>query len=94
LFSGNGGYESISTPRHSLDESWILGVVAQSIAQLSYGAVDSVFVIDPRPGIPESGADLIPRNHFARVLQEEAQDSQRLILNFYQYPLLSEFTGA
>jgi hypothetical protein len=94
LFSGNGGYEAISAPRQSLDESWILGVIAQSIAQLPNGAVDSVFVIDPRPGIPESGADLIARNHFAWVLQEQAQDSQRLILKFYQYPLLPEFTGA
>src|ERR1700731_4190148 len=63
--------ESIAPGRHGNHESWRLGIVAQSLPDLSDRSVDAVLAIDKDALAPDALEDLLARNQLSAALNQQ-----------------------
>ena len=77
-----------------LHEPRIIRVVAERGTQPFDGGVQAVLEIDERPCRPQTLAKLFTRHDFARMLQHQRENFERLILQPYPDPTLTEFARA
>jgi hypothetical protein len=77
LWTNDWRYEAIALPGHSLDEPWSLGVVLQSLTQLSDGAPDTVVGVEENVFAPNAGDDFVASDSLAPVFDQHNQDLQR-----------------
>ena len=77
---GQRGDEPVTPAREGLDVAGGLGRVAQGLPQLPHGRVEAVVEVNERIRGPELVPQLFSAHHLARALQEQGQQSKRLIL--------------
>ena len=63
-----------------LNKDWIVGRVAQCVAQAHDGAADPLLKIDKNVGGPKCLTKLLTRDYFAGTAQQKRQRSKRQIL--------------
>jgi len=71
-----GGQEAISAPGLRFDESRRISRVAQRLPQFLHGTVQALVEIDKRILVPESLAQPLAGNNFARLFQQQHQDQK------------------
>src|SRR5882724_6023363 len=76
----HGRQQPIPAARHSLDESWILGRVAQGFTQPADGSVQTVVEVHIRIGWPQTSAEFFPGHDFSGTVEQHAQNLKRLFL--------------
>jgi hypothetical protein len=77
----HGGNEPIPPSRNGLNESWILGDVAQGAAELRDGNIHGLIEV-PITGLrPDTFVQLLAGDKFARSFQQGQQDLERLLLH-------------
>ena len=76
--------EPITTTRHRLDEPRLVGIVAERSAQALDGGVQAVLEVDEGAVRPETMTQLVARDDFARALEHEPENLERLILKAHQ----------
>jgi len=74
--------ETISTSSERFDEHWSVRRFAQSIAQPLDGSIESMIKIDEGVRRPEPIAQFVTGNHFPGMLQKQAKNAERLLLEF------------
>jgi hypothetical protein len=72
--------QPITASRYGFDEPWILGGVAQRIAQPADGGIQTVVEINVRVCRPQAPAEFFPRYYFTRMLQQNREDLKWLLL--------------
>jgi hypothetical protein len=72
----NRGEETVPAPRNCLNESRVVGRVAEGNAQFPDGGVDALIETDER----ESGLQLLARNYVSGTLQKHRLDPKRVLL--------------
>ena len=94
--AGRDGYgrdETIATAGQGLDEARAIGGVAQCVAKALDGGVETVVEIDKGVGGPESGAELLACDELTRILQQDRQDLEGLILKLDLLAVFAQFGG-
>jgi hypothetical protein len=76
----NRGEETVPAPRNCLNESRVVGRVAEGNTQFPDGRVDALIETDESISGPESGLQLLARNYVSGTLQKHRQDPKRLLL--------------
>ena len=72
--------EAVAAPVQGLDEARPLGVVAEHGSQPLHGGVQAVLEVDECPVRPETIAELVTRQQFARMFEHHRQHGERLVL--------------
>ena len=75
-----GADESVSAFRDGLDVDRLLGLIAEGVAQLRDGGVQSRRRIDERLRAPESSSQLRARDDLAGAFEQRREQSKRQIL--------------
>src|SRR5262249_13788103 len=70
--------EPVATARNRLDESRIVGGIAKRLAQLVYGGVQAVVVVDEGVGGPPALAQIFAAYQFPGALEQVQQKLERL----------------
>jgi hypothetical protein len=86
--------ESIAASRKRLDITRSLGVIAQGFAQTLHRVVDAFIEFDEGIRGPEALLKLFFRNELPGFLEENQQDSKRLVLEIDAHAVLAHFAGA
>ena len=76
------GNEAVSLAGDSLDEARLFGIIAQDLADLADGGVDSVFGIDEDVLAPEAIDDFLAGGDAALFLNEKEEEFHRDALQF------------
>ena len=87
-------YESVSPMRERFDESRLVGVVPQHVAEPVDGLVETAIEVDKGVVRPELSCELLPRHQFARVLEQEQEHLQRLFLQLHPGTLATQLARA
>src|SRR5271155_3340589 len=72
--------EAVAPPRNGLDEARVVRIISQRIAQPFDGGVKAVVEIAEVAAWPKFAAKFLPGNHLAGMLEQHAQDLERLFL--------------
>jgi hypothetical protein len=72
--------QTITPARYGLDESWILGGVAQGVTQAADGGIQTVIEINVRICRPEAPAEFFPGYYFTGMFQQNREDLKGLLL--------------
>src|SRR5271166_2950806 len=92
-FHLNGGDESISPARQSFDEARTGGGIPEHVADLVYGGVKAVIIVNERVVGPQALANRRTRHDLAWLLEEHHQDVEWLPLQRHAAALLAQFSG-
>src|SRR5579863_8398764 len=87
--SGNWRDKTITAPRNCFYETGILGRVAKDLPQSHYCIVQPVVKIDESIALPETIAQFVPRNDFARFFQKHDKNLKRLFWKLKTKTLLA-----
>ena len=89
----NWRYKSEASLRQRLYITWVVGGVAQSLAQLAHSRGDAALKIDVGVLAPDLKLELLPGDNFTRFGQKRHQNAERLTLQPYAHPELAYFSG-
>ena len=84
--------EAVAAPVQGLDEARPLGVVAEHGSQPLHGGVQAVFEVDERAVGPETIAELVTRQQFARMFEHQRQHGERLVLQAESDAVLAQLS--
>src|SRR5258708_11715836 len=76
----NRSNKPIATPRHSLDETGDVGIVAKRLAELIHGRVQAMLKSDEGVHRTEFGAELFTQNTLRRAVKQPTQNLLLLAL--------------
>jgi hypothetical protein len=93
-WNGHTSYEAVAMAGNGLDESRIVGRIAQHFAQPLDGHVQSVVKVNKGVCWPESGMQFLAGDDLVWVLEKLEQDLKRLVLHLEPDPIFPYFRGA
>ena len=89
------GDEAVAAAGNRLNESRIIGRIAQGVAQLVHRRVEAVVVIDERVRGPKQQPQFVPRHHVAGMGEKVQENLERLPLQARaQLAVLAQFARA
>ena len=80
--------------RNRLNKSGIVGRFAESVPEFLDGGVQAFVEIDVGSVRPQSTAQLLAADHFARTFQQNAHNLKRLATELQLYPGLAQFAAS
>ena len=86
--------EPIPAARNGLDERRLVGIVTERGAQPLDRRIEAVLEIDEGPLGPQTLTQLLPRDDFARLLEHEPQDLERLFLQAHAHTAAAQLARA
>ena len=90
----HGNQEPVTPPRQRLNERRLLRGIFQCLAQALDGGIDAAVELDNRSVRPEFSVQLSARDDLAGVLDQQAQNLNRLIGRPDFDPVSAQLTGA
>jgi hypothetical protein len=93
LFDRHRSDEAVSPTRQRLDEAGIRRRVPKGVTKLVDGYIQAVVKIDIGVVAPQSPPKFFPADHFTRMLEENGQDLEGLLLQAYSHSLFVKLTG-
>ena len=72
--------QPIAAASHGLDETWILGRVAEGFTQPADGCIQTMVEIHIGIGWPQTSAKFFPGHDFSGTVEQHAQNLKRLFL--------------
>src|SRR6185503_7859392 len=72
----NRGHEAIPSTGNRLNETGLLGIVLEDLADLADGAVDAVVNIEEGGLAPDPLGDLLPADQLSRLFSQEQENVQ------------------
>jgi hypothetical protein len=89
-----GRYEPIPSSSDRLNESRILGRIAQRLTEFGYRCVEAVLKIDVSATRPKMFAELVACDHFASVIEHQDENPKGLLLKFDAKAELPQLAGS
>jgi hypothetical protein len=90
---GDRSNETVAALRKSFDETRIVGLVGERVAEFVDSSVQAVFEIDEGVFGPEALLELLAGDDHTGLFEEDGQDLERPILDFEADAGFAEFAG-
>ena len=90
----DGRDESITAARQRLNETRVLGAIAERFPQLANRATDGVVEIDLGVFRPELFPNFFPVHHIASAMKQESENLKRLLLDSDPDAVLAQLAHA
>ena len=74
--------KAVTPPGDGLNKTRVLRAVSQCVPKPADGGIEAVIEIDKSVGGPQTGPQLVPRDHLAGPFQQQGQNLERLFLQF------------
>src|SRR5438552_4206336 len=84
--------ESVTTARQRLNVAGSVGIVTQSLAKLLDSSPDAVFILNNGSIQPQLGDDLLWRHNVAGMLEQQAENLERLLLKLDFASIAAQFS--
>src|ERR1700730_2850654 len=85
--------EAITPMWKGLNETGLIRLVPQSVAEPVDGLVQAAFEVDEGIVRPQSLCELVPCHHLARALQQQHQHLERLLLQLHSQAMAAQLAG-